>query len=56
MGTSTDRTGGISMTGRGEVVTTKDEIGNRDRVGKSRLLSDRVYSGSQSSACSVERR
>ena len=49
----TDRTKGISRVDGGEVVTIEDEIGRRDRVGKSELLEEEVCSGSQSLVCSV---
>ena len=46
--------GGISIVGGGEVVTT-EEMGKEDRVGKSKLLDNGVYSGNQGSMCLVER-
>ena len=52
---STDRMGGISIIDGGEEVTTEEEIGKGDGVGKSKLLSDRVCPESQSSARSVGR-
>ena len=42
----TDKTGGISMVGEEEEVTTDEEIVSRDGVGKSDLLGDGVCSGS----------
>ena len=56
MGTSTDRTGEISIVIRGEEVTTDKKIGKGDGVGKSEVLGDRVCSGYQRVVCSVERR
>ena len=38
------------------MVTTDEKIGNGDGVENSDLLGDRVYSGYQRVACSVERR
>ena len=55
MGTSTERTGGISIVGGGEEVTTGEEIDRGDGVGKEELLGGGVCSGSQSSTCSAER-
>ena len=52
---STERTGGISKVGGGEKVTTGGEIDRGDGVGKEEPLGGGVYSGSQSSLCSVER-
>ena len=56
MGTSIERTEGISIVDVGEDVTTEDEIGKGGRVGKSEWFGDGVCSGSQSLARSVERR
>ena len=55
MGTSTERTGGISIVDRGEVVTTRGEIDRGDRVGNKKPLGGGVCSGNQSLACSEER-
>ena len=52
-GTSTERTGGISIVGGGEVVTTGDERDKGDGVGNEEPLDGGVCSESQSSACSV---
>ena len=51
-----ERTGGISTVSRGEDVTIEDEIGRGDRAGKSELLGDGVCLGSQSLACSMEKK
>ena len=54
--TLTDRTGGISMVGGGEEVTTGEEIDRRDVVGKTELLDGGVCSRSHSLACSVKKK
>ena len=51
-----DRIGGISMVDRGEEVTTKEEMGRGDGMGKSDLFGERVCLEYQSVACSVESR
>ena len=56
MGTSTERTGGISIVGRGEYVVTEEEIDKRDGVGKSGLLGGGVCLESQSLVHSVGER
>ena len=48
-----ERTGGISIVGGGEEVTTEEEMDKGDRVGKSGPLGGGVCSGSQSSARSM---
>ena len=53
IGTSTERTGGISIVGGGEEVTTEEEIDKGGGVGKEEPLGSGVCSGSQSSVCSV---
>ena len=53
MGTSIERMEGISIAGGGEDVATGDEMDRGDGVRKEELLDGRVYSGNQSSACSV---
>ena len=50
----TERTGGISIVGGGEDVTTGEDIDKGDGVGKEEPLGDGVCSGCQSSTCSVE--
>ena len=52
-GTLTERTGGISIVGGGEDVTTGEERDNRDGVGNSGPLGSGACSGSQSSVHSV---
>ena len=49
----TERTGGISIVGRDEDVTTGEEKDRGDRVGKSGLLDSGVCLGSQSSVRSM---
>ena len=56
MGMSTERTGGISIVGRGEAVTIGEEIDKGDRVGKEEPLGGGVCSGIQSSAHSVRKK
>ena len=53
MGMSMERTGGISIVGGREEVTTGEERDRGDGVGNSGLLGGGVCSGSQSLACSV---
>ena len=53
---STERTGGISIVGGGEDVTTDEEKDKGNRVGKSGLVGDGVCSGSQSLAHLVEKK
>ena len=50
---STERTGGISIVGGGEEVTTGEERDREDGVGKSGLLDSGVCSRNQSSVRSV---
>ena len=50
-----ERIGGISIVGRGEDVTTGEEIDKGDGVRKEELLGSGVYSGIQSLACPMER-
>ena len=53
----TERARGISIVDKGKEVTTGEgEICKGNRVGKSEPLGNGVYSGSQSSARSMERR
>ena len=52
----TERTGGISIVGGDEDVTTGEEKDNGEGVGNSGLLDGGVCLGSQSSARSVERK
>ena len=49
-----DRTGGISIVGRGEDVTT-GEIDKEDEVGKAEPLGGGVCLGNHRSVCPVER-
>ena len=56
MGMLMERIGGISIVDGGEEVTIEDEMDKEDRVEKSKLLGDGVYLGSQSSACSVQKK
>ena len=53
-GMLTERMGGISIVGGGEDVTTGEEMGRGDGVGKLELLGDGVYAESQSLAHSGE--
>ena len=53
MGMLTERTGGISIVGLGEVVTMGGEIDSGDGVGKEEPLGSGVYSGYHGLAFSV---
>ena len=53
---STDRTGGISIVGRGEIVTTSEEIDRGDRLGRVELLGGGVCLEHQSLVCLVEKK
>ena len=56
MGTSTERTGGISIVDGGkDIATGEDEMDRGDGVGNEEPLDGRVCLGSQSSAWSEER-
>ena len=48
-----ERTGGISIVGRGEDVTTGEERDKGGGVGKTELLGGRICSGSHSSVYSM---
>ena len=50
-GTLMERTGGISIVGGGEEVTTGEEMDRGDRAGNMELLGDGVCQGNQGSAC-----